>query len=422
MAGLSLQGPSHVAALIAASPLSALQGRVLALCATFMLLSGAGIAALWASAAHLAAAYATPLPTLGWVIVSQQAGLACGAALFGQTADRVGRRWAVTAALLMASLFGFASLSAGNVWQLLPIRFIAGLGLGGVAPAALTLATEFTPRRVAVPLLGSIVAALPLGGLAAAAVPDAAWPWVAPTIAALSLVISVPAFFVLPESPGFLTRFGEASAAASATLARIVPPYVARAGIEGIGDTEAVFAATPGALFVAGRAGRSLAFWLIAFAVGLAIPAALATSLVAPNPLADILGAAAAPPGWPVLALAAGAFTAMPALAFLGPRLAPGVFCLAAAAGAAALAASLPGPASPLLLGFGAGGGLAALAVVTVSAHPTTLRATAIGWSLAIAHLGLIAGLLLPGIGWPGPALSGGLAVLLVLAAIAARR
>src|SRR5262245_36665127 len=68
--------------------------------------------------------------------------------IFGYICDRFGRKKAIVA----GSLF-FGALTLASVWvtslnQLMLLRFIAGIGMGGVIPNSVALVAEYAPKRL----------------------------------------------------------------------------------------------------------------------------------------------------------------------------------------------------------------------------------------------------------------------------------
>ena len=74
-------------------------------------------------------------------------GIAVGAVLFGQLADRIGRRVAFIAAVSILGVFTLVTPSAKSVQVLSIFRFISGLGLGGIPAVIPSFISEFAPMR-----------------------------------------------------------------------------------------------------------------------------------------------------------------------------------------------------------------------------------------------------------------------------------
>jgi AAHS family 4-hydroxybenzoate transporter-like MFS transporter len=173
-------------------------------------------------------------------------GVLFGSALIGPLGDRVGRKRLI---ILGCSAYGFLSLLAAlatNLPQLIVLRFVIGLGLGGVLPNALALASELSrPGReaTAAGLIGiGITCGAVLAGLVAAALmPTHGWQSVFLVGGLMPLAIVATLQFLLPESPAFL----------GLTHSRARP----------------LRSNGPAQLFQGGRGGQTLAIWLIFMAI-----------------------------------------------------------------------------------------------------------------------------------------------------------
>lgn len=85
---------------------------------------------------------------IGLLGSSGMLGMILGAALSGMAADKWGRRTVIVWTLV---IFGVASGLSGfalNYPMLLVLRFCTGFGLGGELPAASTLISEFSPKKI----------------------------------------------------------------------------------------------------------------------------------------------------------------------------------------------------------------------------------------------------------------------------------
>lgn len=154
---------------------------------------------------------------IGLLGSSGMLGMIFGAALSGMAADKWGRKTVVMWTLV---IFGIASGLSGfamNYPMLLVLRFCTGFGLGGELPAASTLISEFSPKKIRgrnVILLESFWA----------------WGWILAALVAYLLIPvygwrmafwvgSVPALFAaylrraVPESPRFLEATGRGAEA-----------------------------------------------------------------------------------------------------------------------------------------------------------------------------------------------------------------
>src|ERR687887_2404674 len=68
----------------------------------------------------------------GLVNSAALAGSLCGSLVLGRTADRIGRRTIFQFSILWYAVFTAATALAWGPWSVMTLRFLAGLGLGGV--------------------------------------------------------------------------------------------------------------------------------------------------------------------------------------------------------------------------------------------------------------------------------------------------
>jgi MFS family permease len=129
---------------------------------------------------------------------------AAGGVLFGWVADRIGRRRALMATILLYALGTGLCALVGNLWQLILCRTLAGLGIGGEWGIGAALVAESVPEERRVEAGVIMQTASPLGLMLAGAVnylisgvwlvnqPQSAWRYVflagfAPVLLALVL-------------------------------------------------------------------------------------------------------------------------------------------------------------------------------------------------------------------------------------------
>lgn len=170
--------------------------------------------------------YGAVLPSLlqepGWGLTPATAGLLgsvplvgmfVGSLLAGTLADVVGRR-----RMLIGCLTWFSVLTACCAFAPSPevfalLRFVAGLGLGGVLPIASAITAEFTPRRFRNMVYAVMFSGFPIGGITAALlglviIPTAGWRWMF-AVGLVPLLLILPfALRGLPESVTVLRRRG----------------------------------------------------------------------------------------------------------------------------------------------------------------------------------------------------------------------
>src|SRR5271156_2820550 len=138
----------NVTQLIDRRPVSELQIRVTALCAMTIFLDGIDLIVLGLAAPSLAAAVGVSVTSFGPIFGISQAGVLLGVLAFGPLGDRLGRKRLVIGCALLFAIFTLLTVRATSFNELLAIRFLTGLGLGGVAPNAVALTSEFAPKRL----------------------------------------------------------------------------------------------------------------------------------------------------------------------------------------------------------------------------------------------------------------------------------
>src|ERR1700724_1915213 len=114
--------------------------QLLALCAGVVFMDGY-VAPTLSQAWHLAPG------ALGPVFGSGLFGIMLGALVGGPLADYIGRKRVIIFAAIFFGICTLITAFAGNVQQLLMIRFITGVGLGAAMPNAIALISEYTPQR-----------------------------------------------------------------------------------------------------------------------------------------------------------------------------------------------------------------------------------------------------------------------------------
>lgn len=90
-------------------------------------------------------------------------GMMFGAMGFGMLSDRLGRKKTILLCVTLFSLTTFINGFASTPWQFGVLRFIAGLGIGGVMPNVVSLMSEYSPRRIRSTLVALMFSDMPLG-------------------------------------------------------------------------------------------------------------------------------------------------------------------------------------------------------------------------------------------------------------------
>jgi len=176
---------------------------------------------------------------LGLLGSAALAGSLVGSLAWGRAADRMGRRGIFQATILWYSAFTALTALTALAWgpgSLLVLRFLAGIGLGGMLVVDPALLTEYLPPQNRGRFLVFLDFFWPIGMLLAIGLSfvfldllDGRWRW-------LFLAAACPAFLTavarraVPESPYFLARAGRRREAAE-VLGRITGRAVDAEGL-----------------------------------------------------------------------------------------------------------------------------------------------------------------------------------------------
>ncbi len=400
-----------VGAVVDRARLQPISGVVLTLSLFVATCDGFDNQALAFTAPAIAAGWGAKMASFAPVFSAGLFGLLLGSMVFGILADRFGRRRMLIASI---AVFGAATLATPfvpDVDTLMVVRFIGGLGIGGVPGSATALVGETVPARHRQSFIAWTLIGVPLGGfiggvVGATCIPAFGWHSVYFIGGGCTAAILVACAVALPESNRFLAlRPGNGEALAT-LMARIDP-----AGHYSAQDSYVLPASEDrrsgvAALFSAGRARMTLLFWLGCFVNLLTFyfvvnwtPTLFRESGLSAN-LAT-LSTSAVNGGAILFGLVLGAYCNR-----VGTRNATASTYLVAAAGLLLMSLG-DGLVAPMMLGAflagaGAIAGASAVTMFGAESYPTALRSTGIGWGLSAGRIGSVVSPWLVGLplGW----------------------
>ena len=264
----------NVTAFIDRQPLSAFQVGVVVLCFLIVAIDGFDTAAIGFIAPAIRAEWQLTPSHLAPLFGAGLGGLMAGAFLFGPLADRFGRKTILTLSVLFFGMASLASAWSPDLWTLVALRFLTGLGLGGAMPNAITLTSEYCPEKrrsflVTTMFCGFTVGSA-LGGLASAWLIGAfGWRSVLMVGGLAPLALSVALVALLPESVRYLVMAGGRVKGGTddriaAVLRRIAPSEDLRGATFRIGESRTV-SSPVGHLFKPELLRGTLLFWLTFF-------------------------------------------------------------------------------------------------------------------------------------------------------------
>ena len=224
--------------------------------------------------------YGVVLPLLmqEWSLTSVQAGMLAstalcgmmfGAMLFGALADKIGRKNVILICVTFFSGFTFLGAFASNPFEFGILRFLAGLGIGGVMPNLVALTSEYAPKRIRSTLVGTMFSGYAIGGILSALigsylVESQGWQ-IMFLIAGIPLILLPVIWKFLPESLTFLVKTGKTDQAHS-IIQKISPEQ--SIGINTrlvLNEDNVPTGSSVKGLFQQGRAFNTLMFWVLFF-------------------------------------------------------------------------------------------------------------------------------------------------------------
>lgn len=356
---------------------------------------------------------ALPLLMQEWGMSAVQAGLLASTALFGMMfgamsfgtlSDKLGRKKTIMICVAIFSGFTFLGAFTSSPIEFGILRFLAGLGIGGVMPNVVALMTEYAPKRIRSTLVAVMFSGYAIGGMTSALL--GAWlvadyGWKIMFIIAGIPFIALPIIWkFLPESLMFLTKKGDTEQVAK-IVQKISPEQKINPETQFVlNDVIAGDEAPLRALFQQGRMFSTLMFWvaffmclLMVYALGSWLPKLMIQAgyslgasmlfLFALNigGMVGAIGGGALADRFhlkPVLSImfTVGAL-ALILLGFKSPQAI--LYALIAIAGAATIGSQI------LLYTF------------VAQFYPTAVRSTGMGWASGIGRIGAIVGPILTG-------------------------
>src|SRR5580692_2882964 len=172
---------------------------------------------------------------LGPVFSASLVGFFFGAPLFGYLGDRFGRKRTIIISLVFLGLSTFVCAFAANLQELLWLRFLSGVGLGGVIPNVIALNSEFAPKKLRATFLVVISMGISLGGsipgiVGVTLMPTYGWPVIFMIGGIVPLAVGLLMILAVPESIKFLVLRGGRDEAVRRLVHRIDPDLAVAPG------------------------------------------------------------------------------------------------------------------------------------------------------------------------------------------------
>jgi AAHS family 4-hydroxybenzoate transporter-like MFS transporter len=397
-----VQGTINVASIIDAQRIGGFQLRAFLLCAAVLFVDGFDVQGITYVAPAISQEWKLARGALGPTFGAGLFGVMLGAMLLAPLADRVGRRRVIIYSCVAFGIGTLATVWVGSLTQLLVLRFLTGLGLGGALPNAISLASEYAPRErraTVVTFVGSGISLGAIGSGMAAANLIAPYGWRAVFVVggALPLALAASLWGRLPESLRFAALVPARRSEARRLLEKLNPGMRLPDDVRIVsGDIEGG-KATVADLFLERRGVTTVLLWIAFFMsllnVYLAInwlPTSLASSGFTVTQAAVMttfyhVGGIAGTYALGLLMDKLGAHR-MQIFAMLVSI--AGLYVFATVAGMTQWTTT----AVLMLAGFGVVGGQVGVNALASMTYPVAMRSTGLGWALGVGRIGSIVG------------------------------
>ncbi|HMI98088.1 MAG TPA: aromatic acid/H+ symport family MFS transporter [Micropepsaceae bacterium] len=359
----------------AAEPRRRLRWVALTLCAATMFVEGYDAQLMGYVVPGIARDWGVAPGSLTLAIAAGLVGMMFGGFLIAPLADSYGRRRVVLYSVIAFAILTIATAFVETLPALIVLRLLTGFGLGGAMPNAIAITAEFSPNAKRASAVAAMFSFYSIGAgfggiIAAWLIPAYGWGSVLIFCGGLALVLWPVLVVAMPES--------------------YVPQGESKPKIP------------VGRLFSEGRARITILLWIIFFAN-------LMELFFLTSWLPTTIGAQGVAEYYAVIATAVVQFAGVAAAFAMGPlvdrygpqRVLPVAFIIAALC-IAGIGLAGSAVAFTMVMAFGIGIGTVGAQNcnngVAAKFYPTSIRATGVGWALAVGRIGSIVGPVVGGI------------------------
>lgn len=352
---------------------------------------------------------------VGLAIAVGPIGGALGGIIGGFFGDRLGRRNSLFASVALFSLATVAFASSANMEILILTRFVSTLGLGAATPNVAALLAELIPRRLRSQIMGAAFVGFPLGTatnglLIPLLLPVYGWRGVALTGAVLPLLLLAFLFWIVPESPRFLSGKRNSAGRIAKLLGRLRPDMAFSERDRFVLTEQRVAKAGVRALLTREYWRDTLGLWALGFSnqfASISIASWGATALttigfsymvvVRGLMVSQLCGAAAAlAGGW--LMGRIGSRTSLRIFSVFGAMVALMLFAFASSPADWGMNRDLLLILGLAMVGLSLSGVQLGEYPLAANAYPTNVRASGVGWMVGVARTGAISAATITGL------------------------
>ncbi|MEY5097769.1 MAG: hypothetical protein RJA36_488 [Pseudomonadota bacterium] len=256
--------------------------KVLIWCLAIIIIDGYDIAVAGTALPSIMKEMGVTASTAGFMASSALFGMMFGAIGLGALSDKIGRRWTISICVFLFSVFTAAAGLMTEPVSFSVMRFIAGLGIGGVMPNIVAQMTEYSPKKIRSFMTTLMFSGYAVGGILAAVLGKQLigdYGWQSVFMAAGAPLLLIPFILkAMPESLSYLIAHHD-DRHLREVVQRIEPGLQLSAVDQFVVPANDKAAGVPIArLFQDGRGLSTLMFW-VAFFTGLFMIYALSSWL-----------------------------------------------------------------------------------------------------------------------------------------------
>jgi len=191
------------------SRISRFQILTIAICTFINMIDGFDVLVMAFTASSISSEWQIPKSELGLLLSAGLVGMAVGALFIAPFADKIGRKKLILLSLVIVSIGMLSSAFSQNVTQLSVLRFITGLGIGGMLATLNTLVSEYSNKRNKNICVSILQSGYPVGAIIGGIISVyliKAYGWQSTFLfgGCISLLMIPLVYFILPESLDFL--------------------------------------------------------------------------------------------------------------------------------------------------------------------------------------------------------------------------
>lgn len=195
-------------------------------------------------------------------------GMVIGALVLGTLADKIGRKASIFISIVVFSGFTFLAGFSNDHITFGILRFIAGLGIGGILPTLNASLAEYAPKKNRMTLIVLMNIGAPIGAVLTSVsamylLPDFGWRPVV-WLGALPLLFLPLLFKIIPDSPAIYVKRNQKAKLAN-VLNRVVGENIYTENDEFTLTVDSKKGSSVKKLFMNKRAVNTLLFWIAIF-------------------------------------------------------------------------------------------------------------------------------------------------------------